>query len=509
VSDITAFENLVASDSEHKIAKKAAVDKLDAAIYDVREQYGAHLFCAKTKEEFNDRVALCKDDMIKTVNTHLMPVTGVMRKVCKAMEREWRERTAGKSADPTGMEKSPTHMGRARRADKTGPVQDIDQTFSPSDDLLVPEGDFDRWLDSVDQGAPAKVDKNFRDAAGHRVKDFSGSGRTPTNPYTGDDGGKFNGDPQGRGHWADLADAVSEGDEPPLVGGKYQARRKHADDAPGTGSSSDVAVSPSGGSMPSAPGSGGLIGGAGGPLPDSTSTGLIGPAADGLGAVPSNQAYVASIIKRYAQWCVANLARPSFRTMDYYAAKRPDREYLILTAALQRHGSRRRTAGGGGKDYLQQADEAITNLLNEKAEEFQESIQPLQQALQTIQYAEQMQQAQNPMGVMPPAGTVNVLPQGQAPQGPPPQGVDPSGQVDPAMLAQIMQMAGGGGGQPQQGGLPPAAAQQGAIPPELAQQMQMQASRLSREEQLVYRNELRKLLAQQRKAGQGGGHPKG
>jgi hypothetical protein len=58
-------------------------------------------------------------------------------------------------------------------------------------------------------------------------------------------------------------------------------------------------------------------------------------------------------------------------------------------------------------NYLQKADEALTKVLNEKAEEFQQTIAPLQQALITIQQAEQMS---NPLNVSPPAGTVNVLP---------------------------------------------------------------------------------------------------
>lgn len=430
MSDITVFEAMAASDSEDKIAKQAATDKLAAAIYDVREQYGAHLFCATSKSEFHDRVALCKDDMIKTVNAHLMPVTGVMRKVCKAMEREWQERIA----------------------DNTGPEQGLEKTFSPDGGDLVPEGDFQGWLDSVDQDAPARVDRNFT-SADHRLDEFAGSGRTVTNPYTGDDGGEFEGNPEGRGHWKkEQSRRLAEngvGGSADLVGPGAGAPAPDTVKAEGMPTPPPAGIGPIGGP--------GLADGAG--LPGS----IIG---DAGGAMP-----VASIVRRYAQWCVDNLARPSFATMEHYAARRPDREYLILTSALQRHAGRRRTAGGN-KDYLLQADEAITNLLNEKAEEFQESIQPLQQALQTIQYAEQMQQAQNPMNVQPPAGTVNVLPQTQPPQGPAPQGVDPStGQMDPAMMAQLMAMGGG------QGGPPPAAAQQGAIPPELAAQMQMQARR--------------------------------
>jgi hypothetical protein len=633
VSDITAFEALVASDSEQKIAKQAATDKLAAAIYDVREQYGAHLFCAKTMEVFHDRVALCKDDMIRTVNAHLMPVTGVMRKVCKTMEREWRERIAkgdprdesSPDFDPvdhpdfekedyegdlkdwdvhspdmpslgtvgdildakaqrqqqgprplheiardikrnwpkvnfaaqpyldalhelesvddmyyqdpakhivnyflsnagtwrgpeakrikdelkglvnrrasrvaysgdeldayremmTNDEKPPrpkakpfpdtdgkwegasgNKESRRRQADTTGPVQDIDATFQPSDDDLIPEGDFHGYLDSVSQnGYDGPPSSNF----------------TP-----GGDSGKH--------------------------------ARRQANEMMGYPPTTAPAAPDASGMTPTDPA-------APPPVPGTSGSGIPGA---GSGAV------TAAIIKRYAQWCVDNLARPSARTLEYYAVNRPDKEYFILTAALQRHAEvpggsapeiggvninnltnpytppavnpmagtsglfpdgmsnvkepldlglmeyqARRTAAG--KDYLMQADEAITNLLNEKAEEFQESIQPLQQALQTIQYAEQVQQAQNPMNVMPPAGTVNVLPQTQAPQGPAPQGVDPaSGQIDPAMLAQLMGQGGVdpsamGGAAP--GGPPPAAAGQGALPPEIAQQMQMQARR--------------------------------
>jgi hypothetical protein len=63
-------------------------------------------------------------------------------------------------------------------------------------------------------------------------------------------------------------------------------------------------------------------------------------------------------------------------------------------------------------DYLQKADDALTQLLNQKAEEFQQTIAPLQQALVTVQQAEQIAQQQNPMNVLPPPGTVNVLPNG-------------------------------------------------------------------------------------------------
>ena len=67
-------------------------------------------------------------------------------------------------------------------------------------------------------------------------------------------------------------------------------------------------------------------------------------------------------------------------------------------------------------DYLQKADDALTQLLNQKAEEFQQTIAPLQQALVTVQQAEQLQQQANPLNVLPPPGTVNVMP-GQSDSG--------------------------------------------------------------------------------------------
>ena len=555
------FEVLTASESEQSIAKKAAADTLNAAIYDVRERFGEHLFIAKSKDEFHDRLALCKDDMMKTVNAHLMPVTGVMRRVCKTMEREWRERyaaterTAGDSVEvkdiPScdickyehGKDGVPaevdgkTKMGPwanmcadhfrshgvglgtgkgqqlRKRADATGPVQSLDQTYSPSDGPLIPSGDFAAYQNSVDQNAPAVVSGDFtsggdsgKTAAPKRKKyrdmswnDFMEQVAEPElrkgveeierlrkeRGEVGDSGKEARRrhadgilspgftQPNNGGH----EEAAT--DTPPPAGWTYPGQPKPTalnpwNDMPGFGNTARRrhAVgemtdpgSMGGGMVTPPPAPGGMdpsTGGGAGVIPAPPGTGGSGP-----------EVMTASIIKRYAQWCVANLARPSVQTLEYYAANRPDLDYFVLTAAV----SNRRTAAGKGKDYLSQADEAITNLLNEKAEEFQESIQPLQQALQTIQYAEQVQQAQNPMGVMPPAGTVNVLPQTQGPAGPAPAGVDPaSGQVDPAMLAQLL---GQGGGDPSQipqdpnAGIPPAAAEQGAVPPE----MQMQARR--------------------------------
>lgn len=140
----------------------------------------------------------------------------------------------------------------------------------------------------------------------------------------------------------------------------------------------------------------------------------------------------------------------------------------------QHQGSRRTAA----PDYLQKADDALTQLLNQKAEEFQQTIAPLQQALMTVQQAEQLQQQQNPMNVLPPAGTVNVMPGQGGAQQPSPE--------DTQALAQLL--SGGGGPSPTDapvGGpdasAPPPGATGGGLPPELdpsqQQPQQMQARR--------------------------------
>jgi hypothetical protein len=55
-------------------------------------------------------------------------------------------------------------------------------------------------------------DEDKRDKRGkHRMDEVGGSGRPVTNPYTGDDGGSFSGNPKGRGHW-DKAGGLSPDD---------------------------------------------------------------------------------------------------------------------------------------------------------------------------------------------------------------------------------------------------------------------------------------------------------
>jgi LysM repeat protein len=165
VSDYGIFESIEGSSSEKKIATINTQRKLDAAIEDVKSQYGSFLYASRDAEEWNDRVALCKDDMLKTVNAHLMPVTGVMRRIVKACKDEWR-----------------------RTADKTGPAMDLKETFSPHDgEDLTPKGDFDAYVDSVDQNSDDAVDNCFREGFYRRAD--GGVGAAPEAPPAGLGGG--------------------------------------------------------------------------------------------------------------------------------------------------------------------------------------------------------------------------------------------------------------------------------------------------------------------------------
>lgn len=521
MSDFGVWESIETSDSEKKIASRKSEDKLAAAIYDVKDKYGEFLYASTAIDEFHDRVALVKTDMMKTVDHHLMPVTGVMRRVIKACKDEWRTRTAAPEAsggtggdwvgnatggndswggvgwgspsgadgsaqkvspgvvqvqppapatapgletnnaapesalnnlpatspaytDPTGglitqpytgsglysngpsktssrrlagdsvrMKNIPecdickyengksgvpaaydgktqygpwanmcedhfkshgvglgTGKGQRftstrRRADNTGPAMDLEETFEPSGDVLVPEGNFDGYLAEVEQGAPEKAGENF----------IEGKARLAFSVYK--DYCETNGL---RVASIDSLDHYAEN----LSDAQYFQlasiiQRIGSQPLPGGGGGSD---SGSEGSL-SAPGWGG---------PTDSSSGGIASHDNGLGPFAQN-----------------------------------------MIAPGQIAASRRQAAGAGKTNYLQKADEALTQVLESKAEEFQETIAPLQQALQVIQQAEQAEQAANPMGVQPPPGTVNVLP-----------GQDPSmGGGDPSMGGDPM--AGGGG----------------------------------------------------------------
>lgn len=368
------FEQAAAGDSEQKRQQRIAADKMAAAIYDVKDQFGSFLSGAEDVQDFRHRVALVRDDMIKTVEPHLFPRTGVMRRICKQLEREF--------------------------------------TAADKGDALIPEGDFHAYKDKVDDNAESKMDKIWVETEN-------------TEHHTGDPAKTL-----------------------------FAKTKKAAEGEVDAGASA---------------------------------SGSIDVAPDVY--VPGEA--LQSTVDHFAAWCRTAKVTPSLDTLDRYAAtyQAPDEVYIALVSALQHTASRieasRRTAA---PDYLTKADEALTNLLNQRAEEFQQTIEPLQQALMVVQQAEAEQQAANPMNVMP-GGQINVMPPGTgAPAGggdpmgggmPPGGGGDPM--ADPAMAAMM-----GGGDPAMGGGAPPMdpamggdpmAGGGGDIPPEMMQQLMMQGKK--------------------------------
>lgn len=250
MSSFGVFEASIHSEAEQKLADREQTDKLNSAILAVRQQFGSFLFQADGLDDFDNRVALVKDDMRKAVEAAgMFPRTGVMRRVVNAQKVVFKKILAdimdgaggapmgggagggfgeadtapinvagggdsGGSMAPAGFEPVQGYQGpnsswappgftsSHHLADsvsgwtddkllgfyneKTGQI-----TLSDSDkgtlasvsaeldkrglmkarnfsaDVLVPEGDFDRYLNRVDEGAPHKVEEhNFIDGPG-------------------------------------------------------------------------------------------------------------------------------------------------------------------------------------------------------------------------------------------------------------------------------------------------------------------------------------------------------
>lgn len=250
------FESAFTDGTEHEAAKRSADKALRAAIFEAREKFGAFLGAATDKQDFGDRVALVKPQMRDVVEAHLMPVTGVMRKVVRACRPDFKrtgtannyvvideetlaghenfnrpgatvnwnllvygpeiEQQMNAEAESLGGEPGPAsgYAGEASRREaesadereheppnwdprhpddrwerpdpdiqhmpnyqrdgsrktavglRDAPELDTDKTFSPSEGDLIPEGDFEGYLDDVDQDAPSRVtEHNFSGGA--------------------------------------------------------------------------------------------------------------------------------------------------------------------------------------------------------------------------------------------------------------------------------------------------------------------------------------------------------
>jgi hypothetical protein len=188
-------------------AKTSAL-KLQAAIYDVRQDYGDFLFASTGLDEFKDRWDYSRHDIRKAVNEHIPPVTGVMNRVFNAMKTEFKrvadlDKDKPKDADPTVPPKDGGDKERTINDDQFKKVKDGDKSVGDEvktntgdgsdaegkddgfggkkappfgkkariawrrrtagqegDPDLIPEDNWESYLNSVDQGAPAKVENH-------------------------------------------------------------------------------------------------------------------------------------------------------------------------------------------------------------------------------------------------------------------------------------------------------------------------------------------------------------
>lgn len=143
MSDFGMFESDEAAANEPRLAAKTAARHLEAAIDTVRAQFGRFLLGATGIDEFGDRWHYSKHDIRATVEPYVFPNTGTMRRIQNAMKADW------KLAHPYKLAE-----------DRDAPFQDIDETYHPSSGNLIPEGNFESYKDSVDQGGPEKVESN-------------------------------------------------------------------------------------------------------------------------------------------------------------------------------------------------------------------------------------------------------------------------------------------------------------------------------------------------------------
>lgn len=144
MSDFGLFESDEAAQSKPQVQARLAARKMEAAIDVVRSRFGRFLMGATGIDEFGDRWHYSKHDIRAAVEPYVFPNTGTMRRLHNALKQDWKVAHPYKLAE-----------------DRDAPIQDLDETYRPSDANLIPEGDFEGYKNSVDQNAPAKVQRDF------------------------------------------------------------------------------------------------------------------------------------------------------------------------------------------------------------------------------------------------------------------------------------------------------------------------------------------------------------
>jgi len=469
---IGVFDVATSGDDESRIRKQADTDRVAAAIYDVRQRFGSYLFSAADSDGFDDRAKLSYVDICKAIEPHVHARKGVHSRVMKALKNEWRSRQASpglapaaggqvspgepaggiippgnslntpgntaqipapgkvdiaqqmtshrrtacwpgcheneahakkfhkdkKDSDEKEARRTAAEDGAFERSAPDHPEQHIQETYHPHDgEKLIPEGNWDSYKDRVDQGGPEKVESHAF-IPGEHDKHF-----------TADEGRNFVSYNQIARLMQGVAPMTAPAGAPP------------APAAGAAGSGTSEPLNPAA-AAPMAPGTG-----------DSSAGGSSAPTQAPIQPMAA-RSHIARMMQaeRGQRWATAAILEGGVADARERLLKVCHQQGVVNTKQARALYSMYKTAD---KDYLRQADEALTKVLNEQAEQFQQTIAPLQQALITVQQAQQLQ---NPLNVAAPAGTVNVMPGQQGGGGaPPPQGQDPTGMTADPAAAQL------------------------------------------------------------------------
>lgn len=203
------FESAATDGHEQEQRHLEANRSLDSAIFAAREQFGSFLGEAETRADFDTRLALVKKDLFKVVEANgVMPVTGVMNKVTKALRpnfkarREALRKQAGlnwtnhrdgglmaqvdertmayvvgnnwtvvdisegySDVVAEGTAGSEEEAKAAAEASVSGGTTTAERKRSGVEDapILVPEGDWEGYLEDVSPQSKPAVEKHFVD----------------------------------------------------------------------------------------------------------------------------------------------------------------------------------------------------------------------------------------------------------------------------------------------------------------------------------------------------------
>ena len=93
------FEAASTDGLEEQARQREAERSFDRAVFAAQEQFGQFLSSATSGRDFDDRLALCRDELRQVIEAHgIMPVHGIVRRVAKTMRPDFSKKATRKQA---------------------------------------------------------------------------------------------------------------------------------------------------------------------------------------------------------------------------------------------------------------------------------------------------------------------------------------------------------------------------------------------------------------------------